>query len=140
MKTCIDRYSDVRVNWVFEVACGFAPHAGELTRQGYHYLGLDNNRNMLDYGHRKWRQLRPRPELLNADMISFVCPREVDFAYVMLGSLYLNTPGEMHSHFDSVAKALRPGGLYFLLNPRYQFAGSLRAVRRPDELRRKQHR
>jgi len=39
---------------------------------------------------------------------------KVDFAFVMLGSLYLNTLKEFHSHFDSMAQALNPGGLYFL--------------------------
>ncbi len=114
LKACIDRYSDVRVKWVFEIACGFAPHVRELTDHGYHYLGLDNNRNMLDYAIYKWHDLKPAPEFLEGNMVSFDCPRKVDFAYVTLGSLYLNSLEEMSSHFDSMARCLRPGGLYFL--------------------------
>ena len=114
MSECIEEYSDIRVRWVFEIACGFAPHAAELGRRGYRYLGLDNNRNMLDYAAHKWRDLKPRPEFVDGDMVRFKTPRKIDFAYVMLGSLYLNTIDEMTSHFDSVARALRPGGLYFL--------------------------
>jgi len=114
MQKCIERYSRIKVRRVFEVACGYAPHAGELIGRGYRYLGLDNNRNMLDYAVHKWRDLSPRPEFLDGDMVSFETPRPVDFAFVMLGSLYLNSLTEMNSHFDSLARALKPGGLYFL--------------------------
>ena len=114
LHACIDRFSDVKVKWTFEIACGSAPHAGELISRGYHYMGIDNNRNMLDYATYKWRGLKPPPEFLKADMVWFECPRRVDFVYVMLGSLYLNSIEEMTKHFDSVARCLRPGGLYFL--------------------------
>jgi SAM-dependent methyltransferase len=114
MRRCIEHYSRINVRWVFEVACGFAPHAEELANVGYRYLGLDNNRNMLDYAVSKWRHLDPRPEFLEGDMTSFEAPREVDFAFVMLGSLYLNGLKDMTSHFDSLARCLKPGGLYFL--------------------------
>jgi ubiquinone/menaquinone biosynthesis C-methylase UbiE len=99
---------------VLEVACGFAPHAGALTEQGFRYLGLDNNRNMLDYAMSKWKGLRPQPEFIEADMANFNPPRQVEFAFVMLGSLYLNTLDQMTSHFDCMAKTLKSGGLYFL--------------------------
>lgn len=114
LQSCMDRYSDIRVRWVLEIACGLAPHAGALTKQGFRYLGLDNNRNMLDYAVSKWRDLSPRPEFIEADMAAFETPRPVDFAYVMLGSLYLDSLEAMKAHFDCMARSLRPGGLYFL--------------------------
>ena len=114
MRRCIERYSRIEVHRVFEVACGFAPHAEELIANGYTYCGLDNNRNMLDYAVAKWRHLHPRPEFLEGDMISFDTSRDMDFAFVMLGSLYLNGQDEMTSHFDSMARCLKRGGLYFL--------------------------
>ena len=114
LRACIDRHSKIDVSWVFEVGCGFAPHAEELIKAGYRYLGLDKNRNMLDYAVSKWRHLEPRPDFIEGDMIAFQTPRPVDFAFVMLGSLYLNTREEMNSHFNSLARALHPGGLYFL--------------------------
>jgi SAM-dependent methyltransferase len=114
LRECIEKYSDIEARWLFEVACGPAPHAGELGRLGYRYIGLDNNRNMLDFAIDKWKNFSPRPEFLEGDMVSFEIPRPIDFAYVMLGSLYLNTLDDMTSHFDSVARALRRGGLYLL--------------------------
>ena len=110
----IKRYSKIPVRNIFEVACGNAPHAGELTSKSYSYHGLDNNRNMLDYATYKWKDLQPKIHLIEADMKDFRYHIKQDFAYVMLGSLYLNSTEEISSHFDSMNQLLNKGGLYFL--------------------------
>ena len=112
--SCFKRFSKIPVHRVLEIACGPAPHSGELTQRGYRYLGLDNNRNMLDYAAYKWRHLIPPPTFVEANMVNFELPEPVDFAYVMLGSLYLSGHADLTHHFDGMAGALRPGGLYFL--------------------------
>lgn len=114
LHSCIERFSPIPVKSVFEVACGPAPHAGDLAQFGYKYVGLDINRNMLDYAQYQWRNLCPSPRLIEADMVQFELPDKVDFAFVLLGSLYLNSVDEMNRHFDCMAQALRPGALYFL--------------------------
>ncbi len=114
LQECMQRFSKINVRQILEIACGPAPHAGELIDRGYCYTGLDINPAMLQYASRKWSHLTPPVELIEADMVSFTLPKPVDFAFVMLGSLYLNSLADMTSHFDSVAQALRPGGLYFL--------------------------
>lgn len=114
MVAAIDCFSAVPVERVLEIACGPAPHAGELIRRGYSYIGLDINPIMLNHAESTWRHIKPRTSFLKADMVAFDVPGSVDFVYVMLGSLYLNSLEAMHSHFDSVAAVLKPGGLYFL--------------------------
>jgi len=114
MCNCIERFSSIKVKRVFEVGCGGAPHAEELIRRGYIYTGLDKNRNMLDYATTRWHHLTPVPEFMEADMVSFIPTKKHDFAFVMLGSLYLNSIEEMTSHFDCMADCLRSGSLYFL--------------------------
>jgi SAM-dependent methyltransferase len=114
MQACMNRFSGVDVRRVFEVACGHAPHAEEMAALGYSYVGLDNNPIMLAYAAERLRHLQPPSEFIKGDMVSFDCHREVDFAYVMLGSLYLNSLEEMTSHFNSMAACLNRGGLYFL--------------------------
>jgi len=114
LEACIDKFSFVPVRRVFEIACGPAPHAGALTRRGYHYVGLDRNRHMLDHASYKWQRLGPAAKFVDGDMADFAYDDPVDFAFVMLGSLYLNSLSEMKQHFDCVARILRPGGLYFL--------------------------
>ncbi|MCB2230829.1 class I SAM-dependent methyltransferase [bacterium] len=110
----IDRYSAVPVERVLEIACGPAPHAGELIRRGYAYTGMDINSTMLEYAGIAWKHLKPEPTFFKANMVRFDSRFKADFVFVMLGSLYLNSIEEMQSHFDSVASALTPGGLYFL--------------------------
>lgn len=114
LDACIKRYCKTGARNLLEVACGPAPHAGELTKRGYRYSGLDINRNMLDHGTYKWRHLIPRPILLEADMVDFTSDETYDFAFVMLGSLYLDSTAQMSQHFDAMARALKPGGIYFL--------------------------
>jgi len=111
---CIQQYSLVPVRSIFEVGCGPAPHAGELVKKGYRYVGLDINRTMLDHARYKWRHLDRAVELVEGDMAGFSYDKQVEFVYVMLGSLYLNGATEMTSHFDAISRILKPGGLYFL--------------------------
>ncbi|RKX26204.1 MAG: hypothetical protein DRP47_08580 [Candidatus Zixiibacteriota bacterium] len=111
---CIEQLSSIPVQRVLEIGCGPASHAGEFQSLGYQYSGFDINPKMLAYAREKWQHLDPVPEVFQADMVSFNCPYRVDFAYILLGSLYLSSKDEMTSHFDSVARALNPGGLYFL--------------------------
>ena len=111
---CIKEYSDIKVECILEIGCGPAPHMNDLQKYGYKYIGLDNNQNMLKYAKKKWNHLNPVPEFVNANMVSFDIPQKVDFCFVMLGSLYLSNDDQLKSHFDSISKTLKPGGLYFL--------------------------
>nr|AOR51130.1 hypothetical protein [uncultured bacterium pAW1] len=114
LRTLIDRYSTLDVKNVLEVCCGNALHAGELANHGYRFFGLDRNRNMLDHDISHWRHLEPKPVFIEGDMMDFTSPEPIDFAYVMIGSLYFESLDDMTRHFDAMARAIRPGGLYFL--------------------------
>jgi len=111
---CFRRHSMIPVRRVLELACGHSPHLEELARRGYEYVGLDVNRAMIDYAQRKAKALGIHPTFLLADMRSFSLEGPVDFAYTMLGSLYVETTQDILSHLSSVAKVLNPGGLYLL--------------------------
>jgi SAM-dependent methyltransferase len=114
LRSCIDRFSKVPVHRVLELGCGTAPHAGELANAGFEYVGLDLNPTMLDFAAQKWRHFGPRVQLVEGNMNQFALAEPVQFAFVMLGSLYANSFHELASHFDSLARAISPGGLYFL--------------------------
>lgn len=110
----IRRFSAVAVGRVLEVGCGPAPHLAALAARGYEYVGLDLNEAMLAYGRAKAARLGAPATFIRADLQRFTLAPPVDFAFVLLGSLYVTTTEEALSHFDSVARALKPGGLYFL--------------------------
>lgn len=109
----IRRYSRIPVRHALELACGNSPHMGEFIKRGYKYTGLDISRAMLNYARKK---TGPGfcAELIRANISDFSIKNRADFAYIMLGSLYVKSEGEMVSHFDSVSGALNRGGLYFL--------------------------
>jgi len=111
---CIRRYSTIPVRTVLELGSGTAPHMEEWAKRGIAYVGIDTNENMIDYAKRRARDLACSRIFLNADMRNFHLDRAVDFAYTMLGSLYVETVDDIDSHFSSVAEALNPGGLYLL--------------------------
>jgi SAM-dependent methyltransferase len=96
------------------VACGNAPHAAEWVGRGYEYSGLDLSEEMLAYSREKTAHLGDKVELVRGDLSNFALGEPVDFAYVMLASLYAKNTAELLGHFDSMAAAVKPGGLYFL--------------------------
>lgn len=110
----IRRYSRIPVHRVLEPGCGTSPHLEEWVRRGYRYTGFDLQGRMLESAMRKAAAHGSAASIINADMRSFTLEQPVDFAYLMLGSLYTTTTVELMSHFSSVASALQSGGLYFL--------------------------
>jgi SAM-dependent methyltransferase len=111
---CISKYSRISVRRVLELGCGTAPHLNELTRRGYKYVGLDINEKMLRYARSKGEASRTNASFLQGDMRHFSLEEPVDFAYVMLGSLYAETTRDLNMHLESIGRVVKPGGLYFL--------------------------
>jgi len=111
---CFRRFSRTPVKSVLEIACGNSPHLAELVKRGYRYTGLDLSQAMLDYTREKAAALGVPVNLVRGDQARFTLAGPVDFAYVMLGSFFMPDSEAVASHFDSVAAALRPGGLYLM--------------------------
>lgn len=114
MEDIIRRFSRIPVKRVLEFGCGNSPHMEELLRQGYEYVGLDLSPEMLDYSKGKAKRLGHKVKLMQADMVDFTLDVPVDFAYTMLGSLYVQNTEELFSHFAAAHSALNRGGLYLL--------------------------
>ena len=111
---CFRKYSGIPVKSVLEICSGNSPHMVELVRRGYHYTGLDLSRAMLDYGAERARSTGIEAKFIQANMVEFETEEKYDFAFIMLGSLFASSTAEINSHFKSVARALRKGGLYLL--------------------------
>ncbi len=111
---CFRRFSRIPVRLVLELGCGNSPHMVELARRGYRYTGLDLSRGMLAYSERKAAEHGVKADFVRADMLDFSLHATVDFVYVLLGSLCARNTSELVTHFQSVGRVLRPGGLYLL--------------------------
>lgn len=116
LQMAISKFSQIEVRNILEIASGPAPHAGELVKAGYSFTGLDINKKMIKHAEQKWRDIRASLEFIEADMQSFSMDnnKKFDFAFLMLGSLYVKNQKEMENHFDSMADCLNKGALYFL--------------------------
>lgn len=111
---CIEKYSQIPAATVLELGCGPAPHLTELARRGYRYIGLDLSSAMLEYAQSRADAVKASARFELADMMDFELDEQVDFAYILLGSLEPRNTAELISHFDCVSRALKQGGLYFL--------------------------
>ncbi|RJP75137.1 MAG: class I SAM-dependent methyltransferase [Candidatus Abyssobacteria bacterium SURF_17] len=114
LERCMSLFSRIPVHTMLELGCGPAPHMPELMRRGYEYIGIDLNQKMLDFASARAVHAGFSPTLLRRDMVQFTLARQVDFVFILLGSLYAANAAELSSHFESVAATLRPGGIYFL--------------------------
>jgi SAM-dependent methyltransferase len=110
----IKQYSHIPVSTVLELGCGHAPHLAELARRKYKYIGLDLSPAMLEYAKNKAEEIHASASFELVDMTDFGFVGQVDFAFILLGSLQARSTAELISHFDSVSRVLKPGGLFFL--------------------------
>lgn len=111
---CFKRHAGTPVKSVLELACGNSPHMTELAKRGYHYIGLDISNEMLEYSRNKISNTKVKADLIRGNMVDFEINQKVEFLYTMLGSLFATSTLDLISHFNSVAKALKEGGLYLL--------------------------
>jgi SAM-dependent methyltransferase len=110
----IRQYSRIPVTRMLEVGCGPAPHLPELTRRGHAYVGLDLSQAMLAYAYDRAQALQVSATFIEADMRHFHLPEPVDFAFMLLGSLFVQSTADLTAHFDAMGQALKPGSLYLL--------------------------
>lgn len=100
------------VRTILDIACGPSLQLREFSRRGYTCIGLDQSRVMLDY----LKSKDPRIETVRRDFVRFALAAKVDLAFIVMGSLMVRSNTELLSHLDSMAAALRRGGLYIIEN------------------------
>ncbi|HTQ38462.1 MAG TPA: class I SAM-dependent methyltransferase [Pirellulales bacterium] len=109
------RWCKFPVRRVLEPACGSGRLVVEMARRGFDVTGFDLSQPSLDYLSRKLRQRHLKATVLNADMTKFRFAKRFDGAFCTFNSFrILTTEAAARSHLQSVAAALRPGGLFFL--------------------------
>jgi SAM-dependent methyltransferase len=110
---CFRRYARRKVRTVLDIACGTGPHLIRLAERGYAMSGLDLSPQNIAFLRERAAAKGFEPRLLVADMTRFTLPRPVDAAICMQDSQgHLLTNEQLVSHLRSVARAVRPGGLY----------------------------
>jgi len=114
----IKKFSKIEVRRFLDLACGPSLQLREIARRGYEAVGLDSSSQMLRYLEYKAKEEGLKIETIQADMTDFVLKKKVDFSFIMMGSLNVESNDKFLRHLDSVAASLNEGGLYFIQNQR----------------------
>jgi SAM-dependent methyltransferase len=114
LEKLIKKHSKIPVKTFFELASGNSPHMEELCRRGYKYIGLEINSEMADYAENKIKKADLNAEIIQGDMVQFDLTESADCAMVFLGSLYVKSDEELKKHLNSLASALKSGGIYII--------------------------
>jgi SAM-dependent methyltransferase len=112
----IRKFSRVKVRRFLDIACGPSLQLREIARRGYEAVGLDLAPEMLKYLSERAKKEGHTIETVQADMCNFRLDKKADFAFIMMGSLDVESNEKFQSHLDSVARSLHKGGLYFIQN------------------------
>jgi len=100
---------------VLELACGTCAHAVELAKRGFRCSGIDQSPAMLDGARTKAGAAGVSLDLRRGNIIDFEWAEPLDAAMFMSETFPLITGyDELVSHFASVRRAVRPGGLYIV--------------------------
>ena len=94
---------------ILDVACGYGRHAAELSRRGFHVVGLDLSRPMLDEARRRFRE-GPRLRFVHGDMRRLGYAVEFDAVICFFTSFGYFALGQNETVLRRMARALRPGG------------------------------
>lgn len=123
---CLKHYSEIdkrRKKFSFlELGSGPSRHAREFAGRGWKSYALDLSKEMLDFAAEEAEREGVLIETVHADMSNFKLKEKVDVAATLMESIsHLTTNEQMISHFKSVAKALKPGGIYIIEATHPQF-------------------
>ncbi|MGP1346706.1 MAG: class I SAM-dependent methyltransferase [Phycisphaerales bacterium] len=109
----------LRANRVWlEPACGTARILRCAAARGRRVIGIDNTPEMVAYARRSLAARgisNARARILHADMTGFDTPWPADTALCTINSIrHLDTDRAMIAHLNTIARALKPGGIYIV--------------------------
>lgn len=112
----IRKFSKIKVRRFLDIACGPSLQLREIAKRGYKVVGLDLSSQMLNYLKKKAKEEGVKIETVRADMTKFKIRKKADFAFIMMGSLAVESNYKFLSHLNSVASSLNKDGLYLIQN------------------------
>jgi len=110
---CFRRYATRPVKRVLDIACGTGPHLIRLAERGFRMSGLDLSPENIEFLRQRAAAKGLDVALRVGDMTRFRLDQPVDAAICMQDSQgHLLQNEAIVAHLRSVARALRPGGIY----------------------------
>jgi SAM-dependent methyltransferase len=109
------KYCPFNARRFLEPACGSGRLVIELAARGYQVIGFDLSQPALGYLRRRLARRQLRAETFAAELSNFRLSRPVDTAYCIVNTFrHLLTEQAARAHLKSIARSLRPGGIYIL--------------------------
>ncbi|NJE42117.1 class I SAM-dependent methyltransferase [Thermococcus sp. GR6] len=100
------------VRRVLDTACGTGAPTLELVRRGYEVVGLDINEEMLTVAREKAQREELSVEFMLGDAAALDFQEEFDAVTMFFSSILYLDEDRINELFNSVIKALRPGGVF----------------------------
>ncbi len=111
------KYSDIKVKKILDVGCGTCEHAIELAKRGYYVLGIDIDKNVLEYAKQKYKNKNFEVKLLDERNVGKL-NKKFDAAISLSFSLaYLINVEDFKKHIIGIKKVLKKGSIYVVEMP-----------------------
>ena len=99
---------------ILDIACGHSPQGRLLAKKGFEVSGIDLSESLLKLGKKRAKEEKVKVHFFKKDMSNFYLGK-YDGAYILFSSiLHLYKKEDLFSHFQSVNKNLKKGGLYII--------------------------
>lgn len=109
------RFATGKVKRVLEPGCGSGRLVTEMAARGYQVSGIDLSTRSLRYLQKRLDRRGLKAKLYESDFTNIDLPDQFDAAFCTFNTFrHLTDEASAVSHLKSVAKHLRPGGLYIL--------------------------
>lgn len=100
---------------LIEPASGSGRLLVEMARRGWKVRGFDREPAMVEYAKARLKAAHLKGDVVTGEMADFEAPGTYDLAHCLVSTFkYLLTEEDARGHLRSVARALRPGGIYAL--------------------------
>lgn len=100
---------------VLEIGCGGGRQTVQLAQRGLPVTAFDLNPHCVRETQRRLKRRRLAADVFAADMLNFETNEQFDLAHCLVNTFrHLTDELSARCHLQTVARALRPGGLYLL--------------------------
>ena len=115
LEAAFKKHVDGKTKRLLEPACGTGRLLFRMAKAGYVAEGLDLNEKAIDYCNARLKKHGLKESAWVANMCDFTVKKPFDAAFNTINSFrHLNTEKAAVEHFQAMASAIRPGGIYAL--------------------------